>query len=70
MTIRQGKGQKDRMLPLGDRAAAWVRKYLDEARPQLVCEPDDQTVFVSQAGDALSLDYLTQVVRGYVEAAL
>ena len=26
--------------------------------------------FVSQAGEPLSLDYLTQVVRGYVEAAL
>ena len=36
VTIRQGKRQKDRILPLGDRAAAWVRKYLDEARPQLV----------------------------------
>ena len=25
--IRQGKG-KDRIIPLGDRAAAWMRKYL------------------------------------------
>jgi integrase/recombinase XerD len=69
ITIRQGKGKKDRILPLGDRAAAWMRKYLDEARPQLVSEPDDYTVFLSNAGEALSLDYLTQVVRGYVEAA-
>ena len=70
VTIRQSKGKKDRILPLGDRAAAWVQKYLDEARPQLVCEPDDHTVFLSNAGEAFSLDYLTQVVRGYVEAAL
>jgi integrase/recombinase XerD len=69
ITIRQGKGKKDRILPLGDRAAAWVGKYLEEARPQLVSEPDDYTVFLSNAGEALSLDYLTQVVRGYVEAA-
>jgi integrase/recombinase XerD len=69
VAIRQGKGKKDRILPLGDRAAAWVRKYLDEARPQLASEPDDLTVFLSNAGEALSLDYLTQVVRGYVEAA-
>jgi len=47
-----------------------VQKYLDEARPQLVCVPDDHTVFLSNAGEAFSLDYLTQVVRGYVEAAL
>jgi integrase/recombinase XerD len=69
VAIRQGKGKKDRIIPLGDRAAASVRKYLDEARPQLASEPDDLTVFLSNAGEALSLDYLTQVVRGYVEAA-
>jgi site-specific recombinase XerC len=69
VAIRQGKGKKDRIIPLGDLAAAWVRKYLDEARPQLASEPDDLTVFLSNAGEALSLDYLTQVVRGYVEAA-
>ena len=67
VTIRQGKGNKDRIIPLGDRAAAWVRKYLDESRPQLVSEPDDQTVFLSNAGEPFSLDYLTEMVRGYVE---
>lgn len=69
VTIRQAKGKKDRFIPLGDRAAAWVRKYLDESRPQLAAEPDDRTVFLSNAGEPFSLDYLTEVVRGYVEAA-
>ena len=69
LTIRQGKGKKDRIIPLGDRAAAWVRKYLEEARPQLASEPDDRIAFLSNAGEPFSLDYLTEVVRGYVEAA-
>jgi integrase/recombinase XerD len=69
MTIRQGKGKKDRVIPLGDRAAAWIRKYLEEARPQLATEPDDKVLFLSNAGEPFSLDYLTEVVRGYVEAA-
>ena len=69
VNIRQGKGKKDRFLPLGDRAAAWVRKYIEEARPRLVAEPDDKVVFVSNAGAAFSLDYLTEVVSGYVKAA-
>jgi integrase/recombinase XerD len=69
VTIRQGKGKKDRIIPLGDRAAAWVRKYLDDSRPQLIAEPDDHTVFLSNAGEPFSLDYLTEVARGYVEAA-
>jgi integrase/recombinase XerD len=57
--IRQAKGKKDRIIPLGDRAAAWVRKYLEEERSP-------------KAGDIvfpLSLDYLTEMVRGYVDAA-
>jgi len=69
VAIRQGKGKKDRIIPLGDRTALWVRKYLDESRPQLASEPDDKIVFLSNAGEPLSLDYLTEMVRGYVDAA-
>jgi len=69
VAIRQAKGKKDRIIPLGDRAAAWVRKYIEDARPQLASEPDDKVVFLSNAGEPLSLDYLTEMVRGYVDAA-
>ncbi len=33
--VRQGKGKKDRYVPLGERALAWIDKYLAEARPLL-----------------------------------
>jgi integrase/recombinase XerD len=69
VAIRQGKGKKDRIIPLGDRTALWIRKYLDESRPHLAGEPDDRIVFLSNAGEPLSLDYLTEMVRGYVDAA-
>lgn len=69
VTIRQGKGKKDRVIPIGDRATAWIEKYLCEARSQFVVEPDDHTVFLSNAGEPFCLDHLSDLVRTYVDAA-
>jgi integrase/recombinase XerD len=67
--VRQGKGKKDRMIPMGERAFSWVRKYLDDARPSLALSPDDGTVFLTNAGLPFEANRLTQLVRGYVDAA-
>ena len=34
--IRQGKGKKDRMIPIGERAIAWIDRYQTQVRPELV----------------------------------
>jgi integrase/recombinase XerD len=49
--IRQGKGKKDRFVPIGDRAVAWLQKYIREARPQLAIEPDTGTLFLAHNGE-------------------
>jgi integrase/recombinase XerD len=67
--IRQGKGKKDRMIPMGERAFAWVHRYLDEARPSLALSPDDGTVFLTNVGLVFEPNRLTQLVRDYVDAA-
>ncbi|HKM49513.1 MAG TPA: site-specific tyrosine recombinase XerC [Terriglobales bacterium] len=67
--IRQGKGKKDRVVPIGDRAIAWIEKYLRETRPQLAMEPDDMTLFLSQYGEPISRDHLSDKVHDYIEAA-
>jgi integrase/recombinase XerD len=33
LMVRQGKGKKDRRVPIGENAVVWIRKYIDEARP-------------------------------------
>ena len=67
--IRQGKGRKDRIVPIGERALAWVDKYLADVRSCFVREPDDGTVFLTREGDMLSLDHLSQMVGDYVDQA-
>ena len=49
--IRQGKGKKDRHIPIGERALAWLDKYIREARPELLASTDDGTVFLSSRGE-------------------
>jgi len=65
--IRQGKGKKDRLIPIGERALMWTRKYIHEARPQFVMEPDDGTLFLTDAGEMYARVKLTALVRHYLE---
>ncbi len=67
--VREGKGRRDRIVPLGERAAAWVRKYLDEARPRLVREPDDGSLFLSITGEGFVLHAVGGIVADYITAA-
>jgi integrase/recombinase XerD len=67
--VRQGKGRKDRMIPMGARAIAWVQKYQDDVRPELASGADEGTLFLTHLGQAFTPNRLTQLVRDYVDAA-
>lgn len=61
--IRQGKGDKDRIIPIGGRALAWIDKYQDDVRPDLVSGADDGTLFLSAVGQPLGVARLAEIVR-------
>jgi integrase/recombinase XerD len=67
--IRQGKGKKDRMIPIGERALAWVTKYRDDVRPELAISSDDGTLYLTNWGEKFTPNRLTQLVRDHVNAA-
>jgi integrase/recombinase XerD len=67
--VRQGKGRKDRMIPIGERAMAWIEKYAREVRPGYAVEPDDGTLFLTHFGEPLSVHNLSALVARYVEAS-
>ena len=65
--IREGKGSKDRYVPLGARVRHWLLRYLDDVRPLLALSPDDGTVFLADWGEAFAPSYLNYLVRRYIE---
>lgn len=69
LLVRQGKGKKDRYVPIGERAIAWLEKYIREARPQLAAEPDDMTVFLTAQGEPFNCDHMTGTMKARVDAA-
>jgi integrase/recombinase XerD len=69
LLVRQGKGQKDRYVPLGSRAIHWLTRYLEEVRPAIVIEPDDGTLFLHEFGEPFSKNRLTDMVKKYLRAA-
>jgi integrase/recombinase XerD len=70
VTIRQGKNKKDRVIPIGDRALAWIKRYLLEVRPRLlVGDIAGDTLFLTNLGEPFTAHHLTWVVTRYVESA-
>ena len=67
--IRQGKGCKDRMIPIGERALHWIAQYLDRARPELAWNAQEPHVFLGLYGDALAPNWLSAIVARYVNKA-
>lgn len=67
--IRQGKGCKDRMIPIGERALHWVNQYLDAARPQIAWNAQEPHLFLGLYGDSLAPNWLSTIVARYVNQA-
>ncbi len=49
-----GKGDKERLVPLGEEAASWVERYLGEARASLLHGAQSKALFVTQRGEAMT----------------
>ena len=61
--IEQGKGKKDRTVPVGEVALEWVHRYIREIRPNHLKTPDERCVFVGmRSGAPLTEQALTEFV--------
>ena len=59
--VREGKGGKDRIIPLGEEAALLVARYLRDARPELARGAND-ALFLSARGRRLDTSTLRRIV--------
>jgi integrase/recombinase XerD len=63
LVVRQGKGGKSRMLPVGERAAAWMDRYLSECRPLFAYLPNETALFLSGYGTRITSAYLGNWIK-------
>ena len=64
-----GKGNKQRIVPLGQEAAHWIAHYLAHARPQLAKGRIIDELFISQKRTGISRQLAWMIVKQYAEAA-
>ncbi|OGH60977.1 MAG: hypothetical protein A3G34_17485 [Candidatus Lindowbacteria bacterium RIFCSPLOWO2_12_FULL_62_27] len=64
--VRQGKGRKDRVVPIGERACRWIRAFLHDGRPHLVTPPDPGALFLTPAGRRMPRGRLTACVISHL----
>jgi integrase/recombinase XerD len=67
--VRKGKGGKDRLLPLGERAAQWLDMYLRKVRPQLLLDINEEVLFLNDYGSMFSDNKLGDRVKRFMKNA-
>jgi integrase/recombinase XerD len=67
--IQQGKGKKDRIVPIGARALAWIEKYRYEVRPRYLDGEESGMLFLARHGDAMTGKQLSGIVKKAIDHA-
>jgi len=69
LQVRQGKGRKDRVVPVVGQAATALETYLNEGRPELVSDPKEPALFITRRGARLHVKSIQDLVRSNAKAA-
>ena len=64
-----GKGAKERLVPLGEEALEWIRRYVAQARPRILDGKRTDSLFVTARGQAMTRQAFWQLIRRYAVRA-
>jgi integrase/recombinase XerD len=67
--VRLGKGKRDRIIPVGKRAIAWIRSYLKTTRPLLCTDSQETHLFLTGYGGPFNPDVLSRRVSIFMKKA-
>lgn len=65
-----GKGSKERLVPLGEEAVDWVRRYVAEARPVLLGKTACDALFVTGRGTGMTRQAFWHLIKRYAARAV
>ncbi|MGH7410840.1 MAG: tyrosine-type recombinase/integrase [Candidatus Methylomirabilis sp.] len=69
LMVRCGKGRRDRVVPIGRRAARWVESYLVRVRPRLLADTDPGALFLTDYGEPFRKNRLGDLVKRYLASS-
>jgi integrase/recombinase XerD len=64
-----GKGNKERQVPVGEEALAWIRRYMDNARPEILAGRRVDALFVTSRGTSMTRQAFWYLIRRYAVRA-
>lgn len=64
-----GKGNKERLVPVGEEALDWIRRYLDAARPEILAGKQTDALFITARGTSMTRQAFWHLIQRYAGVA-
>jgi integrase/recombinase XerD len=68
LAVREGKGDKDRLVPIGETACRYLAEYIAQVRPLLLKE-EREILFLNRFGKTFGVSGICKKLKGYTKAA-
>ena len=64
-----GKGDRERLIPLGDESLRWLRDFIDGPRMEILLERQTDYLFPTRRGDRMTRQAFWHIIKRYAEKA-